>query len=166
MAMRDWKHRKATTTKVSVLIDGVVGPIFKKRGYYLAKLIYDWSQIVGSDIARHSDPDKIIMNHSEKSKTLLIKVDEANVAALIYFRKGVILEKIAQYFGYKIVVDLKVVQIHSRSNIKDDTYDVTTTISDDERRRISELQKQIIEIDDTELSAGLLELAIEIVRQK
>ena len=161
--MRKSNRRNAIVTKVSTLLDGVVGPIFQKRGYHLAKLICDWPQIVGEELARNSDPDKIITSGSKENKTLLIRVDEANVAALIYFRKGVLIEKISQYFGYKIVSDLKVKQVYSSSDLDASVDDIATEVSEEERNKILGLKNQIAVIDDDKLSARLLELAKAVI---
>ena len=75
----------------------------KKRGFSEFRLIEDWPQIVGAQLANVSCPQKISFEMNKKSGGVL-HVDVLSASALEFqHMQPVILERIAAYFGYKAV---------------------------------------------------------------
>lgn len=95
---------------------------FEKYGFAAATLLTDWSRIVGPDIARYTQPDRIkwpkgVAAYGEleagaegrPGATLMLKVDPAR-AMDVEYRRAQLIERINGYFGYRAIVDIRIVQ--------------------------------------------------------
>ncbi len=75
----------------------------KKRGFSEYRLIQDWPQIVGAQLAAVSCPQKISFEMNKKTDGVL-HVDVLSASALEFQHlQPVIIERIAAYFGYKAI---------------------------------------------------------------
>jgi hypothetical protein len=75
----------------------------KKRGFSEFRLIEDWPQIVGEQLAAVSCPQKISFEMNKKTDGVL-HVDVLSASALEFQHlQPVIVERIATYFGYKAI---------------------------------------------------------------
>ena len=80
---------------------------FAKRGFASAELVTRWTEIVGSEIADHSQPEKIQwlaarQGHLPEPGRLVLRV-EGPVALEIQHLSGVILERVNRFFGWQAV---------------------------------------------------------------
>lgn len=75
----------------------------KKRGFSEFRLLSEWPQIVGEDLAKVSTPQKISFEMNKKTDGVL-HVDVLAVSALEFQHlQPVIMERIATYFGYRAI---------------------------------------------------------------
>ena len=82
----------------------------KGRGVSVAQLKAEWSAIVGSDLARVSEPDALLAGRGGKSgRALRLRV--AGAAALeVQHQTGSFIERINAYFGHKFIDEIRLVQ--------------------------------------------------------
>ena len=75
----------------------------RKRGFSEYRLIQNWPQIVGTQLAAVSCPQKISFEMNKKTDGVL-HVDVLSASALEFQHlQPIILERIAAYFGYKAI---------------------------------------------------------------
>jgi hypothetical protein len=81
---------------------------FAKQGFASVELVTRWPEIVGAEIAAHSQPEKIQWPRTPQARnapepgTLLLRV-EGPAAVEIQHLSGVILERVNQFFGWQAV---------------------------------------------------------------
>jgi hypothetical protein len=88
---------------------------FAKQGFASVELVTRWPEIVGAEIAAHSQPEKIQWPRSPQRNdtpdpgTLLLRV-EGPTALEIQHLSGVILQRVNQFFGWQAVGSLRLRQ--------------------------------------------------------
>src|ERR1700716_926247 len=88
---------------------------FAKQGFAAVELVTRWPEIVGAEIAAHSQPEKIQWPRTPQARnapepgTLLLRV-EGPAALEIQHLSGVILERVNQFFGGRAVASLRLRQ--------------------------------------------------------
>lgn len=97
--------------KLSQSLDYAIKPICQKKGIAQTRIITDWHNIIGKDYAIFSQPRKIKFPLGSKANGILhIEVYDSSIAMQISYIKPQILEKLATYFGYKAICDIKIFQ--------------------------------------------------------
>ena len=94
----------------------------QKYGFSAAALITDWRSIVGEDLARYTEPQRLkwprgVEAYGEMDAdaagrpgaTLVLRVDGARALDVQYSARQII-ERINGYFGYRAVADLRLIQ--------------------------------------------------------
>jgi hypothetical protein len=85
-----------------------LGDAFAKQGFASVELVTRWPQIVGAEIAAHSQPEKIQWPRTPQARNapepgiLLLRV-EGPAALEIQHLSDVILERVNQFFGWQAV---------------------------------------------------------------
>jgi hypothetical protein len=88
---------------------------FAKQGFASVELVTRWPEIVGAEIAAHSQPEKIQWPRTPQARdapepgTLMLRV-EGPAALEIQHLSGVILERVNQFFGWQAVGSIKLRQ--------------------------------------------------------
>jgi hypothetical protein len=88
---------------------------FAKQGFASVELVTRWPEIVGAEIAAHSQPEKIQWPRSPQDGetpepgTLLLRV-EGPTAIEIQHLSGVVLQRVNQFFGWQAVGSLRLRQ--------------------------------------------------------
>jgi hypothetical protein len=88
---------------------------FAKQGFASVELVTRWPEIVGAEIAAHSQPEKIQWPRTPQARnapepgTLLLRV-EGPAALEIQHLTGVILERVNQFFGWQAVGSVRLRQ--------------------------------------------------------
>ena len=88
----------------------VVGETFTRQGFASAELVTRWSEIVGVEIAAHSEPVKIQWARPADGTpaepgTLVLRV-EGPAAIEIQHLANVVCERVNQFFGWRAVARL------------------------------------------------------------
>src|SRR6185312_6540707 len=91
-----------------------------KQGFASAELIVRWDEIVGAEIAAHSQPEKIqwvraMDGQPSEPGTLVLRV-EGPTAGEIQHLSGVVLERVNRFFGWQAVGSLRLRQAPLRRN--------------------------------------------------
>jgi hypothetical protein len=99
-------------------LNNLLKPAFTKRGFAHHRSITDWSKIVGEEVARFVFPKKLTFpKDQQQGGTLYLEVYDSGVAMELVYLKSQIIERIATFFGFKAVGDIKVTQSVSRGMI-------------------------------------------------
>jgi hypothetical protein len=83
---------------------------FARQGFASTELVTRWSEIVGAEIAAHSEPEKIrwprpVAGEAPAAGTLVLRV-EGPTAIEIQHLSRVILERVNRFFGWQAVTQL------------------------------------------------------------
>ena len=89
------------------LLNKVVGETFTRRGFASAELVTRWTEIVGVEIAAHSEPIKIqwtrpLDGEARQPGTLILRV-EGPAAVEIQHLAGIICERVNRFLGWRAV---------------------------------------------------------------
>jgi hypothetical protein len=88
---------------------------FAKQGFAAVELVTRWREIVGAEIAAHSEPEKIQWPRTPQARTapepgtLLLRV-EGPAAVEIQHLSDVIVERVNQFFGWQAVAGVRLRQ--------------------------------------------------------
>ncbi|KJV68768.1 DUF721 domain-containing protein [Candidatus Neoehrlichia procyonis] len=74
------------------------------------RILLNWNDIVGKDIAQISRPEKLSFLNNSNSGILYLAVNNGGHAIYIQYAIPTIIEKISVYFGFKAVHDIKIKQ--------------------------------------------------------
>ncbi len=139
---------------------------FSRKFVSLARILTQWEDIVGSDMADKCQPAKI---HYRKPKaandipqaTLDIAASSAD-ASLLHYQKDLILERINQLFGNKWVTDIKFVHIPFTPRRKEGNF---PKFRQPTKEEFAELQASLPVGADEELKKRLERLGQGILRR-
>lgn len=111
MAADETKRRYSLFSKsLKSVVEPVVRPVLKTQGTAASKLMTEWENIVGRDMAQHCFPLKInFPKDRNMDGTLVVACVGAHALALQHLQP-VIIERIASYFGYKAVSRMTIEQ--------------------------------------------------------
>jgi hypothetical protein len=92
---------------LSELLSSTVSDALKTQGFASAEILARWGDIVGAEIAAHSEPMKInwprpIGDEAPEPATLLLRV-EGPAALEIKHLSAVILERVNRFFGWQAI---------------------------------------------------------------
>jgi hypothetical protein len=101
------KPSRAFAKPLRELVGKVVGEAFVRQGFASAELVTRWSEIVGTEIATHSEPIKIQWPRRTdpqiRSPGILILRVEGPAAIEIQHLGAVICERVNRFFGWRAV---------------------------------------------------------------
>jgi hypothetical protein len=108
------KPRRSRAQPLSDLLRKTLNQAFAKQGFASAELVTRWQEIVGADIAAHSEPERIqwprpFGNDMPEPGTLVLRV-EGPTAIEIQHQAKVLLERVNRFFGWQAVGDLRLRQ--------------------------------------------------------
>jgi hypothetical protein len=113
MADSDQKRRSRGALPLSALVGRVINPVARKRGFAAADLIAAWADVVGSELAGCTRPQKIVWPHGEANAdlpgVLTLKV-EGPRAIMVQHQVDQIVERVNAFFGYAAVGSVRIVQ--------------------------------------------------------
>jgi hypothetical protein len=104
------------------LLSKVVGETFKRRGFASAELVTRWTEIVGVEIAAHSEPIKIQWTRpadgeARQPGTLILRV-EGPAAIEIQHLANVICERVNRFLGWRAVERITLRQAPLRNALR------------------------------------------------
>ncbi len=132
----------------------IVGEAFARQGFASAELVTRWSEIVGADIAAHSEPIKIQWQRPAGSDgerapepgTLVLRV-EGPAAIEIQHLANVICERVNQFLGWRAVARIALRQAPLRRGER-------KTAAPRDPAATARIAASLPEIGDDELTAG------------
>ena len=95
---------------LSTSVEQVVKPVYKKHGFAESRILTQWQDIVGSELAAYSIPQKLIFPRGKKEDGTLHVLVASGRALELQHMQPVILDKITMYFGYPAVTRLQFMQ--------------------------------------------------------
>ena len=101
------KTRKNRMTRLSSMLDNMVAPSVRKRGFVLSRLVSEWPIIAG-DIATWSRPSRLALMRDGGGKlTLAIR---SGFGPLALQMRSSITDRVNSAFGYRAVSEIVFVQ--------------------------------------------------------
>jgi hypothetical protein len=97
-------------------------PAARARGFATAALLSDWPAIVGVELAAFTMPDRVVWPRRQdgteegepprgrRDGAILVLRVEGPRAIEVQHRSGQILERVNTYFGYRAVVEMRILQ--------------------------------------------------------
>lgn len=89
---------------IAPAIHKIVKPLARRHGFADARILSQWSRIVGDDMARHVKPVKISNN------MLTVAVADSNWAMQVSYKSPILVEMINRYFGFAAIKKIKTLQ--------------------------------------------------------
>ena len=86
--------------------------ILKKNGYNYSEIISKWNLLVGKSISNFCYPKSIKITRNNKIGTLILAVERGNEIDIEYSKKEII-NKINNYFGYKLINEIRLQTFNS-----------------------------------------------------
>ncbi len=108
------KPAKSYPRPLAAFLHKTLGNAFARQGFASAELVTRWSEIVGAEIAAHSEPEKIqwprtVVGRPPEPGTLVLRV-EGPTAVEIQHLSGIVLERVNRFFGWQAVGGLRLRQ--------------------------------------------------------
>lgn len=105
---------------LSQTVPRVAGQVFSRKYIMLGRLVTNWSDIVGPELAGKTQPVKIRYYKSKTGKnastaSLDIAASTADATLLVY-RKDLIIERINQIFGDRWITAIRFVPVSANSS--------------------------------------------------
>jgi hypothetical protein len=96
------------------LLHKTLGDAFARQGFASTELVTRWTDIVGTEIAAYSQPERIqwprpIAGRPAEPGTLVLRV-EGPTAIEIQHLSGIILERVNRFFGWQAVGSMRLRQ--------------------------------------------------------
>ena len=108
------KPGKSFPRPLAEVLHRTLNAAFAKQGFASTELVTRWPDIVGAEIADHSEPEKIQWPrpsgaHAAEPGVLVLRV-EGPAAIEIQHLSGVVLERVNRFFGWRAVGALRLRQ--------------------------------------------------------
>jgi len=108
------KSPRSFPRPLSELLGATLNDVMKAQGFASTEIISRWADIVGTEIAAHSEPLKIswpraIGDNPPEPATLILRV-EGPAALEIQHLSAVILERVNRFFGWQAIGRLAIRQ--------------------------------------------------------
>jgi len=95
---------------IGINLPKITGPAMRKRGFTQARLVTDWTAIVGEKLAKEIAPQKIVFPRGSNNGALLyIRVAQGFAIELQHIAPQVV-DRINLFFGYRAISDLRYLQ--------------------------------------------------------
>lgn len=96
---------------VARMVERMTKGLLGRHGFAHGAIITNWPDIVGAEMARHTQPEKIVFSRDGVSGgTVHLRCDSGSLATELQHLEPQILDRINTFFGYNAVVRLKLVQ--------------------------------------------------------
>ena len=105
------KERKQSYfKKIGNTLPKIIDKNIKKKNFIEISLIKKWREIIGDNIAKFCWPIKIIFSDIKNSNGIIFLKTKRGRSMEIEFKNEEIIEKLNQYFGYKAINKISIVQ--------------------------------------------------------
>ena len=106
------RQPKSGPKSVAGLVGKITKPAFARRGFGEGALLTEWDNIVGSHLANHTCPERVVRDRSPEASggVLHLRVDSGALAMEIQHLETQIIERINAYYGYKAIDRLRMTQ--------------------------------------------------------
>jgi hypothetical protein len=116
------KPARSFPRPLSELLSATLTDALKSQGFASAEILARWRDIVGPEVAAHSEPMKInwprpIGDETPEPATLLLRV-EGPAALEIQHLSAVILERVNRFFGWQAIGRISLRQAPLRRRVK------------------------------------------------
>jgi len=89
-------------------IEPLTKPVLKEHGLAGSRIMAEWSNIVGAELAERCMPERLTFPQGKKTDGTLAIAAQNGFAPYLQQMQPVLLERLASYFGYKAVVRINI----------------------------------------------------------
>lgn len=160
--------RYAGTRSLAALVPNLARKAVGKRGFTDAKILNDWPQIVGADLAREAHPDRLSFPRGQRDGGTLHIRAMGPVATELQHLEQVLIDRINSHFGYRAVARISLLQvpptrIPGKTRAKPSAY---SQLPPADPGRLAAQQQGLAAIEDPELRSVLQRLGESILRRE
>jgi hypothetical protein len=152
------KPARSYPRPLSAFLHQALSKPLARQGFASTELLTRWTEIVGPELSRHSQPEKIQWprgrNDDEASGTLVLRV-EGPTAVEIQHLSSVVLERVNRFFGWQAVGSLRLRQAPLRRRSR-------TVPPEPDAQAAARIAAGLTEITDENLRSALARLGAAI----
>lgn len=112
-SLRDPGRRRAAAA-LSRLLTGILSPAARRRGFAAVAVIEQWSSIVGGGLAQRCHPVRLDFRRGAREGGTLVLQASGGAALELQHAAPQLIERINDYFGFRAVARLHLVQMPPR----------------------------------------------------
>ena len=139
--------------RLTGLINALLDPAARRRGFAVAGLLADWPTIVGPSLARRCQPMRVEHSPGRRRGGVLLLHASSAAAIEVQHAAPQIIERINTYFGYPAIRQLRLLQVPMRVAVP-----VQPVRPPPDPRLEAALAQKVSQVEDEELQAALLAL--------
>tara|TARA_B000000460_G_C21283726_1_gene292876 strand:+ start:16 stop:483 length:468 start_codon:yes stop_codon:yes gene_type:complete len=153
------KERKQSYfKKVGNSLPKIIDKNIKEKNFIEISLIKKWREIIGDDIAKFCWPIKIVFSEINNLNGIIFLKTMRGKSMEIEFKNEEIIEKLNQYFGYKAISKISVVQdFDIKDNKTEKSKIIKKTIKEPEYKIINKIKKNSLRLALKKLNKTLFE---------
>ncbi len=151
--------------QLSEAVAKVTSKNFSRKYIAIGRIVEEWDNILGSDLADKAQPVKINYRKHKRAKTPRAILDIATTAAnatTLHYQKDLILERINRIFGEGWITDIRFVTVAPETK-KKRLKKPKQPLTQEEKAFLSDI---LSGIEDTELKQRLEKLGQGILKRK
>jgi hypothetical protein len=114
-AVSQSRQKQRTTAALSRLLTHLLSPAARKRGFAEVKVLEDWPRIVGAGMAKRCQPLRIEFARGAIAGGTLVLQAAGGAALELQHMGPQLIERINDYFGFRTVRQLRIVQMPLRA---------------------------------------------------
>jgi len=141
---------------LSDIVPKITKDIFGKKNMLFGKLLSQWTEIVGKDLAERAVPTDIKYPKKDyKNQATLHLSVRSSHATEISMQKDLIIERLNMFFGYKAVKDIKIIQNSSIMNKQTKSKTAKKALTSKE---VEDIDRMVGKIGENDLQIALKNL--------
>ena len=157
--------RHAGTRPLAALIPGLARRAVGKRGFTDARILNEWPQIVGEDLARHAHPDRLSFPRGRRDAGTLHIRAEGPMATELQHLERIVVERINAHFGYRAVAGIRLLQTPPARRPKKAVAARKPLLPADPER-LSNLHARLEAVEDPDMRAVLERIGESVLRRE
>lgn len=107
---KDSSRRGGAPRPLAATVAKIAGPLLRRRGFAEARVITEWADIVGAELALHSSPEELVFRRGQVGAGVLHVRVSGSWAVQLQHMEPLVIERINGHFGYRAVDRLHMVQ--------------------------------------------------------
>jgi len=140
--------RKNRPRPLSDLVPGLTKNIFGRKNMLFGKMMAEWEQIAGPEMATRTVPLDLKFSRKKDSNQAVLHLAVQSAFALEFsYRKTLLIERLNVFFGYPAIKDIKIIQNSEIMDKKTVTKPFARPVTVTEEREIDRLVAGIQEND-------------------
>jgi hypothetical protein len=157
-------ERAGRPRPIAAMLPKVTAKAIGRRGFTQGALLNDWPAIVGADLAKVSQPEKLVFPRGERIGGILHIRVSGGVALELQHLEPLVIERINGHFGYGAVARLRLIHAPIPHSPAPRRAPRPTAAIDPERK--AKLTDMLGGIEDETMRAALERLGTAILRHE
>ena len=158
------ERRGGPARPLAALVPKLTRQALGKRGLAHASVITEWERIIGPDLARHSQPEKLVFQRGQRDRgTLHIRV-LGSLATELQHLEPLVIERVNTHFGYRAVERIRLIQAPLRRN--DRRQEKPKPLPAADKAELAEMRQNLEKVENPEMRAVLERIGESILRRK